>query len=322
MSRPEKGVETRCSRSVAVRASTTAGSNWWPAPCRSLRSAFHGSNAERHGRSRDHRVVRVAGEHDAARERDLLALEPLGVSSAVPVLVQAAHDRRDVLESRKALDHLRSPARAASDDLPLVLVERAFLQEDRVGNADLAGVVQARGERDLGERSLVEAQLLRDPRGEPHDALRVLPRVAVVKVDRGREGLDARGVRDLEALVHVALLERDRAEVGEPRQKLDVGVVEGRRIRLRARPRARRAPAVPADRRGGARSSGAPVVVHAELPAVVEVAGSPEMKTSRIMPSSIAKCLPISSSVRCPATIVAVRGSRRSSAQTSRGRRP
>src|SRR3954453_23156285 len=48
----------------------------------------------------DHRVVGVAGQDDAGADRDLLALEPIGVAAAVEALVLAADDARDPAEPR------------------------------------------------------------------------------------------------------------------------------------------------------------------------------------------------------------------------------
>ena len=111
-----------------------------------------------------------------------------------------------------------------------------------VGDADLADVVQARGERQLGERRLVELEPLAELAGELHHVLGVLPRVVVAHVDRLGERLDAGADGQLEVLAHLGLLERHRAEVGEPAQRVELVAPEARARDRSCRPRSRRAP--------------------------------------------------------------------------------
>ena len=96
---------------------------------------------------RGHRVPRVAGEADAARQRDVGARQAVGVAGAVPALVLGADRRRQVRERRDRGDDALAHRRVRPHDQPLGLVEAARLLQDRLRHAELADVVQ---ERDLG----------------------------------------------------------------------------------------------------------------------------------------------------------------------------
>src|ERR1039458_1983734 len=95
-------------------------------------------------------IEHVRRGHDPSRERDLLASKAAGVASAVPALVVGQRD---------ALGHDKQRATAAGQDLgadrrvrlhllELPVTELARLEQDRVGNSDLADVVQRRGAPD------------------------------------------------------------------------------------------------------------------------------------------------------------------------------
>ena len=86
--------------------------------------------------------------------------------------------------------------------LPLVGVERPGLVQDRVGDADLADVVQQRDGGELGELVAVEAEARADVDREVVDGVGVLAGVAVARLERrGERAHDrARRVRGLPAL--------------------------------------------------------------------------------------------------------------------------
>ena len=81
--------------SRSSRASMTSGSNFLPAPACSSAIAWSASSAGAVRARGRHRHVGVAGEDHARADRDPLALEPVRVAGAVPVLVLVADDRRD-----------------------------------------------------------------------------------------------------------------------------------------------------------------------------------------------------------------------------------
>ena len=86
-------------------------------------------------------------------------------------------------------------------------VEARRLQQDRVGDRELADVVEERRVAEQVELRLREAELAADRERELLHAARVAGRVGVARVDRRREALHRRGRALLEQPVR--LLERD-----------------------------------------------------------------------------------------------------------------
>ena len=116
------------------------------------------------GATRRQGVVAVGDREDAGRERNALSRQAAGVAAAVPALVVTpgdveAHGQEALLGRRlhHAADGLGPDGRVLLHDLPLALVEAAGLQQDRVGDADLADVVQGSGADDVLENSSVIA---------------------------------------------------------------------------------------------------------------------------------------------------------------------
>jgi hypothetical protein len=148
----------------------------------------------RHGRAvravRGHRVVGVAGEDDAAAERDLLAGEPVGVAGAVEALVLVADDARHAAHAGDGAQDALADDRVLAHDVPLLAGQRARLVQDPVGHPDLADVVQQRGVADALDLDLVEPEGARDGLGHLDDEGGVLARVAVALDQGGGQRLD------------------------------------------------------------------------------------------------------------------------------------
>ena len=87
---------------------------------------------------------------------DRLAGEAVGIAAAVPALVLVPHRLRDVAEARQRLQDPLADDRVLAHQVPLGVVERPGLVQDRVGDADLPDVVEQRAGLDLGERRAVE----------------------------------------------------------------------------------------------------------------------------------------------------------------------
>jgi hypothetical protein len=99
---------------------------------------------------RGQRVIHVGHCDDARAQRDVVADQPVGVARSVVLLVVAERDQRahaHVLGGA-ALQDLVGRSPGAAHHLPLALLERLRLEQDLVGDADLADVVQRRGELD------------------------------------------------------------------------------------------------------------------------------------------------------------------------------
>ena len=121
-----------------------------------------------------HRLEGVAHEHDPRGERDRLARELVGVAVAVHALVRRAHDRRHALERGRGLQDALADDRVAAHELPLGVVQRARLVEDRVGDGDLAHVVQLRRLAQVLELLGRQAEPLADREGELRHAVDVV----------------------------------------------------------------------------------------------------------------------------------------------------
>ncbi len=135
------------SRIILSKVLTTSGSSWLPATLRSSASAA----SELTGRRYESRDVITSYVSAAAMMRD-----PSGMSSsgdavvAVPVvaLVVAVDDVGDGSVALDAAHELGSLLRVELDGLPLLRRELAVGEEDRVGEDELADVVQESGRVD------------------------------------------------------------------------------------------------------------------------------------------------------------------------------
>ena len=137
--------DRRSDASTLANVSTTCGSNWVPAQARSSATAASAEHRLPVGVARREHVVGVGDRDQPRRQRDLLAREPVRVAGAVPALVVAEHD---VGHRPVAVDaaHDPRPVRGvAADDLPLLLAQRLGGEQDRVGERELADVVEQPG---------------------------------------------------------------------------------------------------------------------------------------------------------------------------------
>ena len=144
---------------------------------------------------------------DPGAERDLLPGQPVGIPRAVEALVVVADRRHRVAEEPEPVDDARALLGVALHQRPLLGRERGGLQQDRVGDRELADVVEERGVAEQVELRLGEAELAADRERELLHAARVAGRVRVARVDRRGERLHRRGRALLEQPVR--LLERD-----------------------------------------------------------------------------------------------------------------
>ncbi len=182
------------------------------------------------------RVEHVRDRHDAPLDRDRLALQPARVAGAVPLLLVAERDRRRHVEDRggRAAHEAVALLGVRLDDRALLRRQRPRLEQDRVGDRDLADVVQRRRVAQALAELRVHADVFGQQHREAADALDVRAGVLVAELDRHRQALDGLGLSDLEL--------RERAfEVA--RAVLDL-VLERDPIALAE---------VPAERRRGAR---------------------------------------------------------------------
>src|SRR6266542_6464448 len=87
-----------------------------------------------------HRVERIDEPHDSGAERDLLAAQAVGIAPTVPTLVMVADDRGEALRRAEWPADPLADFRMLAHELPLGIIERARLRENRFGHPDLADV--------------------------------------------------------------------------------------------------------------------------------------------------------------------------------------
>ena len=92
----------------------------------------------------------------------VLAGQPVRVAAAVPALVARAHEARHGPQRWSREQDALADDRVPAHEAPLGLVERPGLLEDRVGDGDLADVVELGGVRDVVELLAVHPQLAAD----------------------------------------------------------------------------------------------------------------------------------------------------------------
>ncbi len=166
-----------------------------------------------------HRVEGVARRDDPGGERDRVAGEAVRVAAPVPALVRRAHDDADVAQQAADLvEHPLALDRVRAHQRPLRVVQRPRLVDDRVGDDDLADVVQQRAQLGRLAHVLVDAEPLRDLHREPDDVLGVAPGVLVVLLEHvaQQQRRAAVGAPELERLGDAGL-----ALAGEDRDQRD-----------------------------------------------------------------------------------------------------
>jgi len=136
--------------------------------------------------------VGVGDRQDAGRQRDVAAGQAVGVAVAVVVLVVVAHDPGDRLQARDLPDQRRAGNGVVLDHLALVVLQWAGLEQDGVGDAHLADVVQPGREAQVAQLAPLQPQPLTDPARQLDDAVGVLARRAVAQPERAREHVDGR----------------------------------------------------------------------------------------------------------------------------------
>ena len=94
------------------------------------------------------RVEHVADGADAPDQGDLLAAQSMWIAGAVPALVMRTGDRLGHLDQRRARagQQRSSGRRVGLHQLPLGSAEFTALEQDLVGDPDLADVVQGAGD--------------------------------------------------------------------------------------------------------------------------------------------------------------------------------
>ena len=162
------------------------------------------------------RVVRVADRHDPREVGNRPSGQAVGVAPAVEVLVVVADDREQACSRAQRPDDALADDRMHAHRGKLPSVERSWLQQHRVGDADLADVVNDSAAVERVERTLRKPHLLSDASRGLGDAMSVPLRVRVLRFDRGRERED-----DLVGAVQIVVERLQPQRRADTRHELD-----------------------------------------------------------------------------------------------------
>ena len=186
---------------MCSNASTTAGSNWTARSRRISASASALGQAALYGREWLSASKTSASATIRAVSGIVVAGEAVRIAGAVPPLVVEGRDLLGRLEDvRPAPGEDRAPDLGMRlDDVELLATQRAGLEQDRIGDADLADVVQECRLTDQLHRLPVEAELEGDAGSHVRDPVRVGLRVVVAILGGERESRQRLvvGIREL-----------------------------------------------------------------------------------------------------------------------------
>ena len=121
---------------------------------------------------------------DARLERDLVGGQPARVAAAVEALVVGEHPGGDVAQARRARGSARRSPGGGVISLHSASVERAGLVQDRVGDPELAEVVQHAGGLQAVDPRGASPSAAAVSRANRADGARVLGRAGVAQVER------------------------------------------------------------------------------------------------------------------------------------------
>src|SRR5215467_1727182 len=115
-----------------------------------------------------HGVERVGHREDAGAQRNALAAQTFGIAVAVPPLVVVVDDGHRAREEGDVLQEPPPHFRMRAHHLPLLRAEGARLEEDRVGDPDLADVVEDHSVLHVTQVRLAHAVGAGEARSEEH----------------------------------------------------------------------------------------------------------------------------------------------------------
>jgi hypothetical protein len=82
------------------------------------------------GPIRSHSLYSVTDRQDACFERDLFALQPMGIAAAIPSFVMMSDQWRQMPQSLASLQEFSSESRVRFDTSILVIGEPPWLEQD------------------------------------------------------------------------------------------------------------------------------------------------------------------------------------------------
>ena len=144
--------------------------------------------------------------------------EPVGVPLAIPTLVVMPHAGNEPVVEQ-GLDDLGAEDRMLAHQLPLMAVQAARLQEDPVGHADLADVVEVCGLLDVAQKVFRPAELLTEQHHVRRHAGGMAQRVVVLGVERRTQGLEIAEVHALDSLVELGVVDGQGGESADGHER-------------------------------------------------------------------------------------------------------
>ena len=203
-----------------------AGSNCSPRAAPQLLEAGVGVERLAVGPLERHRVVGVDHAHGARDQGDLLAAQAVRVAVAVPALVVMAHAQDELLLEQRA-DDVGAEHRVLAHEVPLLGVQLARLEQDAVGDADLADVVQVGGFFGAADALLGPAQLGAQQHHVGRHAGRVAEGVGVLGVQGRAQRLEVAQVHRLDVRIEAGVLDGQGELRAHALQQPGVERVEG-----------------------------------------------------------------------------------------------
>ena len=115
----------------------------------------------------DHRVKGIDESDDPGADRDRLPAQLVGIPESVPALVMVSNDRREDARAREGPADLLADLGMSSHLGAFGLGQRTRLGQDRLGDAEVADVVDERSEHDALEVGAAQTELPGELVGEP-----------------------------------------------------------------------------------------------------------------------------------------------------------
>lgn len=141
----------------------------------------------RHARSigagTGHRIVAVRHGNDPREHRDRLSLQPVRIALAVEPFVVVKNRRQQMVDLPQAGQNFVTHGHVLLDELHLVGCEWSVLAKHRVGNPDLADVVQQSGQVNVVQFVVRKSQFTAQLDGNAGHTLAVTERVLILGVD-------------------------------------------------------------------------------------------------------------------------------------------
>src|SRR5258706_4112813 len=117
------------------------------------------------GTVRGQRVEGISDHEETGAKRNLLAVQAIGIASAIPFLLMSKYDLNLCPQIRNARQHFKSSLGMASDDQCFLCIERARFVQDRVWYADLADIMDECSAADVLDDVFIQSNFIGEAGG-------------------------------------------------------------------------------------------------------------------------------------------------------------